>query len=81
MPGSGKAVTMVPVRIIFWTLFSVISAVTIYIFLSLMSGGVNTPFVLQNCFFGEAHVLNAHCSGYARKCYHVCFANTGMKCY
>jgi len=79
--GSGKTVTVVPVRIIFWTLFSVISAVTIYIFLSLMSGGVHTPFALQNYLLGEAHILNPHCSGYARKCYHVCFANTGMTCH
>jgi len=56
LPGSGKAVTVVPVRIIFWTLFSVISAVTIYIFLSVMSGGVHTPFALQNSLL-EKHIF------------------------
>jgi len=36
---------------------------------------------LTKLSLGEAHILNPHCSGYARKCYHVCFANTGMRCH
>lgn len=35
-----KNSTVVPVRIIFWTIFLIIIAVTIYRFLSVMSGGV-----------------------------------------
>lgn len=78
--GSGKGVSVVPFRIIFWTLFLIISAVTIYIFLSLMSGGVHyLPYKITSC---EKHILWIPIvSGYARKCYHVCFDNTGMKCH
>lgn len=80
MLGSGKAVIVVPVRIVFWTLFLIISAVTIYIF-SFSNEWRGTPFALQNYLLGEAHILNPLCSGHARKCYHVCFDNTGMICH
>lgn len=65
MPGSGKAVAVVPVRIVFWTLFLMISAVTIYIFF-FPNEWRGTPFALRNYLLGEAHILNPHCSGYAR---------------
>lgn len=80
MPGSGEGFAMVPVRIIFWALFLIISAVTIYIF-SFPNERRGTLFALQNYRLGEAHTLNPHCSGYARKCYRFCFAHTGVKCH
>ena len=55
MPASGTAVTVVLVRIVFWTLFLIISAVTIYIFLSLMSGGVHhMPYKIT---YWEKHIF------------------------